>query len=804
MSRRIYLLLVLVRLYFALSPSYIHPDEHFQGPEIIAGEIFGWPTYKTWEFVSAQPIRSIFPLKLIYAPALIIFKWLCTGIDFDVTPIAVFYVLRLLMFLLSFVLQDWALHELLPDRQQRSTALFLVASSYVTWTYQMHTFSNSIETIIVLWCLVLMRRMQHDQDHTQATLCIALAFLAVLGVFNRITFPAFLIAQGIELLPHLWIKPMRLPILAAVAALTTLLAIAMDTEYYSGEQLRLRQIFSNAIITPLNNLTYNLDSSNLAQHGVHPYWQHFVANLPQLIGPIYPLVFLSSRKQTLFWSGIGGVAVLSCFKHQEARFLLPAIPLILSSIKYPKRYARVWTAVWMGFNILAAIVFGTYHQAGIVPVQSWLSQQQEVAHVLWWKTYSPPRWLLGSANHAVNTTDLMGMSGKQMIEEIFATSECYSMHNRTLLVAPSSAEFLDEYKVMDGPGTYPENFIPIRLLHHHQQHIGLDDLDFGEDGMWNTLYRATLSRFPEADHKLAPQTTIENVFAAVQSGTVSQGVVPFENSTNGSVVFTLDLFVDLAGRYPDILVSGEVYLPVHHCLFGRAVVGDNPHNEKITSAPAPACDLKAIKTLYSHPQAWSQCSIFLSTHFDGTERRNATSTSQAAEIVAEDPSDTSAAISGRVAGELNGLDLLAENIEDKAGNSTRFFVLRKQSDAIASTHGQTRNDLDEARYKTLVSFAVAYAETGTLADCLAVFKKYASTWRSYDKHSDTEDRHNLNLTSINSRPSNESAWQYIFLVEFIGRKLPNGDGAVNLALKELGQVAQSWRWLGSWENALTS
>ena len=319
---------------------------------------------------------------------------------------AVFYVLRMFMFLLSFVLEDWALYELLPEKQERSTALLLVASSYVTWTFQMHTFSNSIEAIIVLWCLVLMRRMQHDPEHTQVTLCIALAFLEVLGVFNRITFPAFLVVAGIQLLPHLWAKPLRIPLLLAIASFTTLIAIAIDTEYYRGHQLHLRQLLSTAVFTPLNNLTYNLDPANLAQHGVHPYWQHFVANLPQLLGPLFPLVFASSRKSTLFWSGIAGTALLSCFKHQEARFLLPAVPLLLSSIKLPTRFQRVWIGAWVGFNILAATIFGRYHQAGVVPVQAWIAKQENIGEVFWWKTYSPPHWILGEANSHTSTTPI--------------------------------------------------------------------------------------------------------------------------------------------------------------------------------------------------------------------------------------------------------------------------------------------------------------------------------------------------------------------------------------------------------------
>ncbi|KAK0259522.1 alpha 1,2 mannosyltransferase [Friedmanniomyces endolithicus] len=499
MSRRVYLFLVCLRLYFALSPSYIHPDEHFQGPEIIAGEIFDWPSYKTWEFTSDHPIRSIFPLWLIYGPPLTILKWVCGGAGYHVSPMAVFYTLRLFMFLLSFVLQDWALHELLPDKRERSTALLLVASSYVTWTFQMHTFSNSIETIIVLWSLVLMRRMSLDHQHTQIRSCIVLAFLGVLGVFNRITFPAFLLLPGIQLVPHIIKKPLSIAIVLFAAASMTVLAIAIDTEYYTGDRLRLRRIFSTAVVTPWNNLAYNLDSANLAQHGIHPFWQHFVANLPQLIGPAIPLLVISSKKDTLFWAGLTGTALLSCFRHQEPRFLLPAVPLLLASIKWPTRYARLWLCTWVLFNALAAVVFGRYHQAGVVPVQAWLAREEnDVSHVFWWKTYSPPRWILGEKNEVVNTTDLMGMPRERMYEQLAASVSCQRDgvdvvgHDRAWLVAPLSSSFLDasaQTSISVSGGSL--HFEPV---YTYRRHVGLDDLDWAEDGVWGTLQRVVGER----------------------------------------------------------------------------------------------------------------------------------------------------------------------------------------------------------------------------------------------------------------------------------------------------------------------
>ena len=362
--------------------------------------------------------------------------------------------------------------------------------------------------------------------------------------------------------------------------------------------------------------------------------------------------------------------------------------------------------------------------------------------------------------------------------------------------------------------------------------------------------QATLGHFPGPQYDVRPLTTIEDVFAAVQSGQATYGVVPFENSSNGSVVFTLDLFADLHGRYPDILVWDEIYLAVHHCLLGHIphtepaaksakIQEDSKEEEKrlaatttITTLPhlpphqqqppsqsgqvtptqavpqpatariQPLHPLTHVKKLYSHPQAWGQCKNFLAAYLKGVERQDVSSTSKAAQLVGEGTTGTSAAISSRIAAELNGLDVLAQGIEDNEGNSTRFFVVRRQmSDDGSQGDGENRRGEGEGRegqereergkaaaaeFKTLVSFTVDHGSPGALADCLEIFKKYG-----------------LNLTSINTRPSGEAAWHYIFFVGFMGRKLAEGrGGAVNEALQELDRVAKSWRWLGSWENAL--
>jgi prephenate dehydratase len=239
--------------------------------------------------------------------------------------------------------------------------------------------------------------------------------------------------------------------------------------------------------------------------------------------------------------------------------------------------------------------------------------------------------------------------------------------------------------------------------------------------------------------------TITDVFASVQSSAATYGVVPFENSSNGSVVFTLDLFADREGKYPDILVDGEVYVSVVHCLLGRKAVerkeegeekaaseGAVNHEHSIKeedgkavvdvsvegpttttpkspqSSPSdtqPVSTPSALETehlpsldhvtkLYSHPQAWGQCVSFLSSpHLKLLERQDVSSTSRAAQLVSEDVTGTSAAISSKLAADAYGLDVLREGIEDREGNATRFLVLRRRRD----NGGGEREDIEEEK-----------------------------------------------------------------------------------------------------------
>ncbi|CCU76649.1 GPI mannosyltransferase/alpha 1,2-mannosyltransferase [Blumeria hordei DH14] len=494
MWRRTYILLVLIRLYFALSPSYLHPDENFQGPEVIA--VFSYPIRLTWEFTSTNPVRSVFPLWPVYGFPMLLLRWLWMGNKNNnhVPPIAAFWTLRVLMFVLSFVLEDWALHELIQIPKHRKVAVMLVASSYVTWTYQTHTFSNSIETLAVAWSLVLIQRIVENKKRSSCFASAILAFVAVFGIFNRITFPAFLLIPSLRLVPHFINKPSAFLTIIISTIIFTFIAITVDTNFYSEKNITWSHLLSHPFVTPINNLKYNLSPKNLAQHGLHPWYQHGAFNLPLLVGPIIFLLLRPKFNMRLY-SAMSGIFVLSLFQHQEARFLLPAVPLILSSVKLPKNQIilKLWASAWIIFNVLLGVLMGVYHQGGVVPTQVFLSKQPDATHAVWWKTYSPPIWLLDGKNEVLKTHEKMGMDGDVMLRDLRALATCRENLNSTnptpkkegvYLVAPLSALFLEDYIAKQ-----ESEYLYFQEVWHYKRHLNLDDLDFDSDGLWPTIKR---------------------------------------------------------------------------------------------------------------------------------------------------------------------------------------------------------------------------------------------------------------------------------------------------------------------------
>ncbi|KAI9897150.1 hypothetical protein N3K66_008172 [Trichothecium roseum] len=307
-------------------------------------------------------------------------------------------------------------------------------------------------------------------------------------------------------------------------------------------------------------------------------------------------------------------------------------------------------------------------------------------------------------------------------------------------------------------------------------------------------HQAVKLAFSEAEWDLRPVTTIDDIFVTVQKGLTTAGVIPFENSTNGSVVFTLDDLADRDGRFPDIQIIGEVYVDVHHCLVGHksavnaaddvgsgacTPTASDPSPTKPKSKPLS--DLKHIQRLYSHPQAFGQCNNFISHYLKGVEVFDVSSTSKAAEMVSHDETGTWAAISSSLAAQVHGLDLLGKAIEDRDDNTTRFLVIAK-SHQVGDIWKPATPPPADLGSKSLVSFTVSHRSPGALARVLGCFRD-----------------HDINLTSINSRPSLVQPFQYIFFVELEGHRRKDPEKKVASALEEIDKVADTWRWLGSWE-----
>ena len=271
----------------------------------------------------------------------------------------------------------------------------------------------------------------------------------------------------------------------------------LDTAFYIPEQITWADLISRPVITPLNNFRYNSDLGNLAKHGLHPWYQHLLANLPMLLGPAALLLFLRPHLSLRLYSAFSGIFVLSVFRHQEARFLLPTVPLVLSSVQLPRNRTllRWWTVSWVVFNVFLGLLMGIYHQGGVIPAQLFMSKQPDATQAIWWKTYTPPIWLLNGKNEVLNTNDVMGLKGDLLLEQLTELATCDTPADRrnmeylkekngTYLIAPASATWLDPFlpnKGLEG--------LRFREVWRHWNHLNLDDLDFGEDGVWNTLSR---------------------------------------------------------------------------------------------------------------------------------------------------------------------------------------------------------------------------------------------------------------------------------------------------------------------------
>ncbi|MFH1784261.1 MAG: prephenate dehydratase [bacterium] len=260
---------------------------------------------------------------------------------------------------------------------------------------------------------------------------------------------------------------------------------------------------------------------------------------------------------------------------------------------------------------------------------------------------------------------------------------------------------------------------------------------FGPEATFTHL--AAIKKFGR-NAEFIPGKSISDVFDEVEKGRADYGVVPIENSTEGVVNHTLDMFID-----SDLKICAEIITDIAHNLVSKST------------------NMARIKKIYSHPQAIAQSRNWIEDNLPNAQLVEVASTAKAAAMASK--SASCGAIASRLAAVLYKLNIVANNIEDKADNVTRFLVIGK---TLPEVSGED---------KTSVMFSIK-DRVGALYDMLIPFRK-----------------NNINLTKIESRPSKRKAWEYIFFVDFMGHVK---NTRVKKALDELSKQCVFLKVLGSY------
>jgi chorismate mutase/prephenate dehydratase len=243
-----------------------------------------------------------------------------------------------------------------------------------------------------------------------------------------------------------------------------------------------------------------------------------------------------------------------------------------------------------------------------------------------------------------------------------------------------------------------------------------------------------------------PLPAISEVFEEVQAGHADFGVVPIENSTEGTVNNTLDMFLSSS-----LKICGEVELRIHQNLMGKMK------------------GLENIERVCSHPQSLAQCRQWLNEHLPGVERIPVSSNAEAARRARDE--EGTAAIAGQAAAEVYGLNIIVPEIEDRPDNTTRFLVIGRK---LFNPSGKDKT--------TLLVSAGDTASPGALHRLLVPFA-----------------RKNISLTRIESRPSRRRKWDYVFFIDVEGHA---DEPPLKEALEELKKQASLFKILGSYPCAV--
>ena len=313
------------------------------------------------------------------------------------------------------------------------------------------------------------------------------------------------------------------------------------------------------------------------------------------------------------------------------------------------------------------------------------------------------------------------------------------------IYAPERESALLEKLVSMNQGRLPEK--SIRAIYREIMSAALaleDDLKIaylGPEGTWT--HQAAIKKFGHSV-AYAAQPNFAEVFDQVSRRRADYGVVPIENSTEGAVSHTLDLFVD-----SPLQICAQILLRIENGL--------------MASIPR-----EQIRTLYSHPQVFGQCRNWILRHFPEADLVEVSSTTRAAEIARDKAAEGAAALGGPLAAELNGLTMIEECIQDRATNTTRFLVIGEK------TCPPTGRD------RTSLLFAI-HDRPGSLVRALQAFEHF-----------------DINMSKIESRPSKRKDWEYIFYVDLAGHC---EDPALRDAIGELEKHCSLVKLLGSYPDS---
>ena len=278
----------------------------------------------------------------------------------------------------------------------------------------------------------------------------------------------------------------------------------------------------------------------------------------------------------------------------------------------------------------------------------------------------------------------------------------------------------------------------------------MDKKSYGYLGPPGTFSEMSALKYSRACDKIIPYQTIREVVEKVSEGEIQRGIIPLENSQEGSVNLSLDLLLNKS----DLKIIGEVIIPIEHYLL---VPSD--------------LEMEDIREIYSHPQAIAQTRDFIYKHLPEVDLNYTDSTASAAELILD--SDHKAMIGSKRINELYDLKVLAQNIEGELENQTRFIIIAPENESDSYN-----NEISEEIFKTSIVCAPDVNRPGVLYEILGEFAN-----------------RKIDLTRIESRPTKKRLGQYLFYIDLAGNC---NQEQVAQALKKVEKMCRLFKVLGSY------